>query len=79
MSHAPQPASTDPFSACTTHHCTWGELGHMYFTAPFLAGLAACVVVAALFLSPRTRRFGWAGVAVLVVAGLIGMHRGGAS
>ena len=64
--------------ACTPTHCTLGEVGAMYSSASFLVGLAAIAVVAALFLSPRTRLAGRVGVVLLLVAALIGMglHHG---
>ena len=35
-----------PEASCTPAHCTWGELGAMYSSAPFFAGLAAIAVFA---------------------------------
>lgn len=45
----------------------------MYSSAPFIVGAVILAAVAALFLSPRTRRYGRVLIPVLIVVGFIGM------
>ena len=69
--------STSPFSACTPSHCTWGELGQMYSSAPFLTGLAViavAVVIATISHRRGMRWVKWTLILGLIVAGFIGMH-----
>ena len=70
-----------PAAQCTPSHCTWGEVGSMYSSAPFLVGLAVIAVVVGLFLarramSARIRWIGWALIPLLIIASIIGAHHG---
>jgi hypothetical protein len=44
-----------PASQCTPSHCTWGEVGGMYSSASFLAGLAV-IILAVLLIRAAARR-----------------------
>jgi hypothetical protein len=71
-----------PVAHCTPSHCTWGDLGAMYSSAP-LVGVAVVAAAVVLFLARRAlpariRWIGWAVIPLLIIVGVIGtrMHHG---